>query len=217
MTRTMHPSLETHGFQHVFEPGENGAPTILLLHGTGGNERDLVPLTRHLAPDSPILSVRGKVLENGMPRYFRRFAEGVFDLEDLRFRTDELLAFLRDAIPAYGLTPGRLVILGYSNGANIGSSLLFTDPGLFAGGILLRPMVTHELEEPLPDLSGKDILLLGGASDPIAPADEVTRLAAQYASTGASVTPLIHPNTSHGLTQADFKAAMAKLRQFAGQ
>jgi predicted esterase len=213
----MTDSLEKHGFHHVFEPGDAGAPPILLLHGTGGNEKDLVPLTRHLAPESPILSVRGKVLENGMPRYFRRFAEGVFDLEDLRFRTDELLAFIRDAIPVYGLTPGRLVILGYSNGANIGTNLIFAEPRLFAGGILMRPMVTHELEAPLPDLSGKEILLLGGDSDPIAPADEITRLAAQFTATGASVTPLIHPNTSHGLTQADFKAAMAKLRQFAAQ
>ncbi len=144
----MTDSLEKHGFHHVFEPGDAGAPPIILLHGTGGNEKDLVPLTRHLAPESPILSVRGKVLENGMPRYFRRFAEGVFDLEDLRFRTDELLAFIRDAIPVYGLTPGRLVILGYSNGANIGTNLIFAESRLFAGGILMRPMVTHELEAP---------------------------------------------------------------------
>ncbi len=131
-------------FTHVYQaPTVLGAPTLLMLHGTGGNEHDLVPLAADLMPGAGVLSPRGKVLENGMPRFFRRFAEGVFDLDDLRQRTLELAAFVKEASGHYKFDSARVVAVGFSNGANIAGSTLLLVPGLLAGAVLLRAMVPH--------------------------------------------------------------------------
>src|SRR5918997_626608 len=146
---------ELAGFKHRFVAGsgqEEGA-TLLLLHGTGGNENDLLPLGRELLPGANILSPRGKVLEHGMPRFFRRLAEGVFDQEDLAFRTEELAEFIRKAIDAYDLDPDKIIAMGYSNGANIAASLMLSDPSVLRAAVLFRAMVPFE-PEVLPDLSG---------------------------------------------------------------
>lgn len=189
-------------FKHIFIPGDIRLPVLLLLHGTGGDEQDLVSIGQAVSPGSPILSVRGKVLENGMPRFFRRLAEGVFDLEDLKFRTDELADFVTKARTEYELTDSELIALGYSNGANIAASMLFAHPEVLQGAILLRAMVPFE-PEVLPDLKDKKILMLSGLIDQIIPVDNSQRLAALLQESGAAVDLRIKP-TGHGLIQSDF-------------
>jgi phospholipase/carboxylesterase len=153
------------GFEHVFEPGRSGW-TLLLLHGTGGDEHDLVPLGRQLAPGAALLSPRGKVLEGGVARrFFRRLAVGQLDIPDLLERADELAQFVRAAPGAYGLDARRIVAVGLSNGANIAVSLLWRHPGLLRGAALLRPMLPYE-PEPLPELQGTEVLVAAGAHDP---------------------------------------------------
>lgn len=175
------------GFVHRFLPGRSdGGPTLLLLHGTGGNENDLVPLGRALAPDAALLSPRGKVLENGMPRFFRRLAEGVFDQEDLVRRTHELAGFVRWASGEYGFDPGGVLAAGYSNGANIAASLLLLHPGLLRGAILFRPMAPFEPESP-PDLSGTGVFIAAGRRDPLIPPGHPERLAGILREAGAEV------------------------------
>jgi len=189
-------------FNHIFIPGDLRLPVLLLLHGTGGDERDLVELGQSVSPCSAILSVRGKVLENGMPRFFRRLAEGVFDLEDLKFRTEELSAFIDEARNEYELGNARIVALGYSNGANIAASLLLSKPDALDGAVLLRAMVPF-VPQTLPDLTDKKILMLSGLMDPIIPADNSTRLSEMLKDAGATMTFSMKP-LGHGLTQADF-------------
>jgi phospholipase/carboxylesterase len=191
-------------FKHIFVPGDLHLPVLLLLHGTGGDERDLVELGQSVSPGSAILSPRGRVLENGMPRFFRRLAEGIFDLEDLAFRTDELAAFIVDARTEYDLGDTPIIALGYSNGANIAASVLLAKPEALQGAVLLRAMVPYEPKK-LPDLKGKKILMLSGLMDPIIPADNSTRLSEMLKVAGATVTFSLKP-VSHGLTQADFSA-----------
>jgi phospholipase/carboxylesterase len=191
-------------FVHRFEPGtEPGRPPLLLLHGTGGDEGDLLPLGRAVAPGSALLSPRGKVLENGMPRFFRRLAEGVFDEEDVRRRAAELAGFVAEARATYRLPAP--VAVGFSNGANIAAALLLLRPEALAGAALVRAMVP--LADPSPvDLTGKPVLLLSGAADPIVPAENAARLAAQLGDAGAEVTHRIVP-VGHGLSQADVAPA----------
>ncbi|WP_426954538.1 alpha/beta hydrolase [Muricoccus radiodurans] len=185
---------------HVFEPGTGSAhQPLLLLHGTGGDERDLLPLGRLVAPGAALLSPRGTVLENGMPRFFRRHAEGVFDEDDLRRRTDDLAAFIRDAQARYRLAAP--VALGFSNGANIAASLLLRHPGLLRGAALLRAMVPYR-EPPVVGLGGTEVLLLSGVNDPIVPAANSARLAAILREAGASVQHQELP-LGHGLSQMD--------------
>jgi phospholipase/carboxylesterase len=188
-------------FTHRFEPGTGpGRPPLLLLHGTGGDEADLLPLGRALAPGSALLSPRGKVLENGMPRFFRRLAEGVFDEDDLRRRADELAGFVAEAREAYGLQTSPVAV-GFSNGANIAAALLLRRPETLAGAALLRAMVP--LSDPPPtDLTGKSVLLLSGAADPIVAAENASRLAATLGRAGADVRHRTLP-AGHGLSQAD--------------
>lgn len=175
-------------FRHRFVPGASlSAPTLLALHGTGGDENDLVPLARMVSADSAVLSPRGRVLEHGMPRFFRRLAEGVFDLPDLRVRTDELADFLASAAKQYGFDPSRIVALGYSNGANIAASLLLARPGTLAGAILLRPMVPFE-PATLPPLAGTKVLISAGRQDPIVPPAHPERLGELLRRAGADVT-----------------------------
>ena len=198
------------GFVHRFDPAkEPGAPTLLLLHGTGGDENDLLPLGRMLDERAALLSPRGKVLENGMPRFFRRLSMGVFDEEDLVNRTHELASFVEEAASEYGLDPKRLFAVGFSNGANIAASLLLLHPGLLAGAVLLRAMTPFELET-LPDLSGTPVYLAAGRSDQMIPPESTERLAELLRGAGAEVTLDWQPG-GHGIGRAEVEAARAWL------
>jgi predicted esterase len=198
------------GFVHVHEPGESPW-TLLLLHGTGGDEQDLVGLGRRLAPRAALLSPRGKVLEHGMPRFFRRLAVGRLDIPDLLARTDELAGFVADAAVAYKLDPERVVAVGFSNGANIAASLLLRRPDVLRGAALLRAMLPYEPER-LPELTGTDVLIAAGEADPYSPPDQVRRLTEILNAAGASVTTTVEPGAGHGLTQND----LATLTAWAG-
>ena len=193
-------------YHHLFQPGTDpAAPPLLLLHGTGGDERDLLPLARHLSPGSAVLSPRGDVLEGGAPRFFRRFAEGVFDLADVERRAHALADFLAAAATHHGFDATRLTAVGFSNGANIAAALLFLRPESLAAAVLLRPMVVLQPEK-IPVLAGKRVLISSGDFDPIVPGDHPERLAAQFRAGGATVTVARHP-ASHGLVPADFAVA----------
>lgn len=189
------------GFVHAYQPGTSGW-TLLLLHGTGGDEHDLVPLARQVAADAGLLSPRGKVLENGMPRYFRRLAVGQLDIPDLLARTDELAGFIAAAGREYGIDPDRTLALGLSNGANIAVSVLFRHPGLLRGAALLRPMLPYEPAQP-PALAGTDVLIGAGEGDPYSSPDQVVRLAEILRAGGAEVTVHTEPRAGHALTQND--------------
>ncbi|GMA57915.1 phospholipase/carboxylesterase [Alicyclobacillus sacchari] len=200
-------------FIHKLIPSATGTNeiTLLLLHGTGGNEEDLFPLGQFLAPHAAMLGVRGKVLENGMPRFFRRLAEGVFDEEDLIFRTHELAQFVEEAANTYALNPERIYAVGYSNGANIAASMLFLKPGILSGAILFRAMVPLEPSK-LPDLTGKRVLMQSGKHDPIVPASNSEKLAQLLKQAGAEVT-LNWQNTGHGLTNSELTVAQKWMAQ----
>ena len=191
-------------FIHEFVPGSSNR-TLLLLHGTGGNERDLIPLGRELDPNASLLSPRGKVLENGMPRFFRRLAEGVFDLEDLRNRTNELADFVAAAAQHYGFPRDNVVAVGYSNGANIAAGVLLLRPEILRGAVLFRAMVPL-VPENLPDLSSVHVWMGAGSEDPIISTSEAQRLAELLRSAEADVT-IRHFPAGHELTPADVEAA----------
>ena len=194
------------GFVHIFAPAEKpNSPTLLLLHGTGGDERDLLGLGRELWPGAALLGVRGKVLENGMRRFFRRFAEGVFDVDDLMTRTNELAEFIDTAAEYYGFSKRHLVAAGYSNGANIAVSLIFLHPHYLAAGVLFRAQVPFR-----PDLvrnfSELSVFLAGGMRDPIVPREQTEQLAAILESGGADVVRFWHRG-GHELGNDDIEAA----------
>jgi phospholipase/carboxylesterase len=179
---------------HVFLPADAssaGAP-LLLLHGTGGNEHDLLPLRDHLSPGAAVLSVRGTVLENGMPRFFRRIREGVFDEDDLRRRADDLAKFVTTASKEYGIEKGALVAVGFSNGANIASALLLQQPDVLGAAVLLSAMVPFA-EPPTADLTGKVVVLSNGDRDPMISAETTRQLAHQLRERHADVVELPHP------------------------
>jgi phospholipase/carboxylesterase len=187
------------GFVHRYLPGgDESGPTLLLLHGTGGNEEDLIPLRKDLAPDAAILSPRGKVSELGAPRFFRRLAEGVFDHEDLLFRTHELADFVDAAAEEYGFDRSKLVAVGYSNGANVAASTILLHPGLLRAAVLFRAMVPFE-PEVTPDLSGLPVFMAAGRMDRMIPPDNTQRLADILAEAGADVD-LRWRNVGHPLT-----------------
>jgi phospholipase/carboxylesterase len=196
-------------FTHRFEPATRaGSPPLLLLHGTGGDENDLLGLGKMISPGSALLSPRGRVLEHGMPRFFRRLAEGVFDEEDVRRRALELGDFVADARQKYGIAAP--VAVGFSNGANIAAALLLLKPDALAGAILLRAMVPL-LDPPKanlvkPELGGKPILLLSGQADPIVPSSNSAKLAALLSDAGARVEHKVLP-AGHQLSQADVTLA----------
>ena len=198
-------------FIHRFIPAtQPGKPPLLLLHGTGGDENDLVPLAAQLSPGSALLSPRGKVTENGMPRFFRRLAEGVFDLADLKVRTAELADFIAAARKIYDINAP--VAVGFSNGANIAAALLLTRPDVLRGAVLLRAMLPFE-PEPLPDLAGKPVLLLSGRSDTMISAAGRERLATVLQAAGADLVYKVLP-TGHNLTQNDLNLAAQWLKEF---
>ena len=202
-------TVSAHGFAHVFLPATPISPladlTVLMLHGTGGDERDLLPLAARVAPGAAVLSVRGGVLEHGMPRFFRRLAEGVFDLEDLAQRTAQLGAFVDAAMTDYGRDRGRVVAIGFSNGANIAASMLLRQPDAFAAAALLRAMVPFEPENvaanvgqnvaadvashvaPAAGRAAARVLIAAGRADPIVPPTHPERLAALLRAAGCSV------------------------------
>ena len=198
------------GFVHVFKPAQNaGAPTMLLLHGTGGDEHDMVPLG-NLAPGAALLSPRGKVLENGMPRFFRRIAEGVFDVEDLKFRAGELADFVAAAAAHYRFDASRVIAMGFSNGANIASATLLQRPGVLKGAILFRGMVPFEPESP-PAPTPVRVLISNGRMDPTIAPEETDRLARLLQRAGADVEVHWQP-AGHQLMPSDFAVAKTWLQ-----
>jgi predicted esterase len=201
----------TGDFIHKFVPG-NSERTLILLHGTGGTESDLIALGRALDAEAALLSPRGKVLENGMPRFFRRLAEGVFDEEDLIFRTHELADFIQVAAQQYGFSQNQAVAVGYSNGANIAGSILLLRPDTFQGAALLRPMVPL-IPENLPELKGAPVLVAAGNFDPIIPVEKARELVTLLRRSGADVTAFFE-NASHGLTETTVLTAQRWLKDW---
>lgn len=195
------------GFVHRFHPpGSDTAPVLLMLHGTGGDEDDLLPVGRALSEDAGLLSPRGKVLEHGMPRFFRRLAEGVFDLEDLRHRTAELAGFVEAAAASYGWPrTTRVIAVGFSNGANIAASLLLLRPDVLAGAILFRAMVPL-VPDPMPRLPATPVLISNGRQDPLIPPAETERLVALLEGAGAEVS-VEWQAAGHNLTPRDVTRA----------
>lgn len=202
----------TLSFTHRFVPPQTAdAPTLLLLHGTGGDENDLIPLGDALYPGAALLSPRGQVLENGMPRFFRRLAEGVFDLDDLRRRTADLASFVGAASEAYNFDSQRVIAVGYSNGANIAASLLLLRPGVLAGAVLFHAMVPIEPDES-PDLRNVPVFIGAGRSDQMIPARQTERLAELLQEAGADVTLHWQPG-GHALNNAEVQAAVSWLNE----
>lgn len=200
-------ALDSLGFVHRFvpatDPSARGA--LLLLHGTGGDENDLISIGNAVAPGLALVSPRGNAIENGAPRFFRRLSEGRFDPAEVRFSALQLAEFIRATVAAYDIDPIKLFALGYSNGANIASSVMFLYPGLLAGAVLLRPMIVLEPEE-MHDLTGRTIFIGAGRLDTIVPTDQPERLANMFRKRGASVT-LSWQVSGHNLAPADIAAA----------
>ncbi|MFS0779560.1 alpha/beta hydrolase [Neobacillus sp. 3P2-tot-E-2] len=198
--------------KHIYNKGQNPKkPTLLLLHGTGGNELDLLPLAGMIDDEANVLSVRGNVLENGMPRFFRRLAEGIFDEEDLIFRTKELNEFLDEAAEKYDFDRDNILAIGYSNGANIAASLLFHYQHALKGAILHHPMVPRKGID-LPNLTGKSIFIAAGTNDPICSPMESKELHSLLEKAQAKVE-LHWENRGHQLTREEVEAAATWYRQ----
>lgn len=199
------------GFVHRFVAAAPSGPktTLLLLHGTGADEQDLIPLGEELLPGAALLSPRGRVLEHGMPRFFRRLAEGVFDLEDLKLQTDALARFVGSASQKYGLAGNKIIAVGYSNGANIAASVLLTHPKLLSGAVLFRPMVPFR-PQLAADLKDIPVLLAAARRDQIVPPRQTSELAEIFTAAGARVTIHWHPG-GHELGADDVAAAKAWL------
>ncbi len=209
----MKVAVERLGFVHRFIASGNSAEssTMLLLHGTGGNEDDLIPLGQDLDPNANIMSLRGKILENDMPRFFKRLSEGVFDLEDLKFRTKELAEFVEKVPSAYNIDANRIIAVGYSNGANIAASLILLYPQILNGAILFRPVLPIE-PETLPDLSKKSVLIMAGLLDVTAPIYQPKKLSNLLEEAGADVT-MHWQETGHALAGEEIEIAKGWLRR----
>ena len=195
------------GFIHRFIPAEDSSSgeTLLVLHGTGGDENDLIGIGQAIAPGAAILSPRGNVLENGAPRFFKRVAEGVFDLKEVRSRAEELARFIRSAVITYRLDPDRVFALGYSNGANVASTVMLVTPGVLRAAILFRPMLVYEPTEKN-DLDGSAVFISAGRMDPIVPVESVERLVELFESAYADVT-LKWQLAGHGLVPSEVREA----------
>jgi phospholipase/carboxylesterase len=204
--------LSTH--HHLWLPSKRATRTLIMLHGTGGNENSLLPLAQRLDPTANFLAPRGNVLEHGMPRFFRRLAEGVFDMEDLRTRTLALADWLNAACEVYGFDPKTVTIVGYSNGANVAAAMLLMRPELISQGLLanlalLRPMLPLRPEVD-PDLSGARVLVSAGRADRITPylGDSGAKALSDYlASRHATVTNAIDEG-DHALHHHSLAATM---------
>ena len=195
------------GFIHRYVPAADSAvgETLLVLHGTGGDENDLISIGQAIALGAAILSPRGNVLENGAPRFFRRISEGVFDPKEVRSRAEELAGFIRAAAVTYGLDAGRVFAFGYSNGANIASTVMLIEPGILQALILFRPMLVYE-PSGTKDLSGTAVLISAGRMDPIVPTTSVERLVALFETAHADVT-LKWQLAAHGLIPSEVRDA----------
>jgi phospholipase/carboxylesterase len=197
--------------EHIFKQGKENGPTLLLLHGTGGNERDLLPLAELIAPDFSVLGVRGNVSEHGMPRFFRRLAEGVFDEEDLVFRTQELKEFIDQSADKYGFDRNNVVALGYSNGANIAASMMYHYSDAIHGAILFHAMVPIRNIE-MADLSGTSVFIGAGENDPLIPAQETKELAETLRTSNADVSEF-WTKGGHQLTREEVEQAAAWFKE----
>jgi phospholipase/carboxylesterase len=204
------------GFIHRFIPAPSASDgrVLLLLHGTGGNENDLIPLGRDLDPTAALLGLRGNVLENGMPRFFRRLSEGVFDEADVIRRANELADFIESAAAKYQFDPERMTAVGYSNGANVAAAVLLLRPGTITSAVLLRAMVPLKPEVE-PNLAGTRALICSGRNDPIIPLENAERLTAMLRAAGAEVTLRVEQAT-HQLVFAEIEAAKKWLRESPG-
>ena len=195
------------GFIHRFVPAKDAGSdeTLIVLHGTGGDENDLIGIGQAVAPGAAILSPRGNVLENGAPRFFRRLAEGVFDPKEVRSRAEELARFIRAAVITYGLDPGRVFALGYSNGANVASTVMLVEPGLLQAAILFRPMLVYEPPDKK-ELDGSAVFISAGRMDPIVPTASLERLVELFESARADVT-LKWQLAGHNLVPSEVREA----------
>jgi len=199
-------------FQHFYRPAAAAASYhLLLLHGTGGDEQDMVPLGDLIAPGAGIISPRGQVIENGAPRFFRRFAEGFLDVDDWRQRSEALADFVASICAQHGIVANTLFAVGYSNGANIAQGLLLLRPEVLGGAILFRPMFITD-DVPMQDLTERPALLLGGSNDPIIPSEDLPRITQQLQKRGAPVTAKT-VRASHGLVQDDILLAQQWLNR----
>jgi len=208
------PPAEDLGFVHKFVPAKSGAPnpvTLLLLHGTGGDENDLLSLGDELWPGAALLGVRGRVLENGMPRFFRRVSEGVFDVDDLEFRTEELAQFIEAASERYSFRTEKLIAVGYSNGANIAASLILLHPHYLAAAVLFRVMVPFT-PDIIRDFRNLPVFIGAGERDPIVPRSQPEQLGKTFKSGGADVTLFWHSG-GHELGEDDVEAAKTWLSE----
>jgi predicted esterase len=208
------PPNDDLGFINKFAPARPSVAhpvTLLLLHGTGGDENDLLPLGDELWPGAALLGVRGKVLENGMPRFFRRIAEGVFDVEDLKYRTEELVQFIKAASERYHFSTKKLIAIGYSNGANIAASLILLHPHYFAAAVLFRAMVPFT-PDIIRNFSNLAVFIGAGDRDPIVPRSQPVELAGIFESGGADVMLFWHRG-GHELGAEDIQAAKAWLSE----
>jgi len=206
-TPTGTPGGAGHPWPHVFDPGTDpGAPVLVLLHGTGGTEHDLIPLAGALAPGAGILSARGPVREHGLNRWFRRLSEGIFDTQDVITRAGELAGFLTWARNHYGLAGRDLTAVGFSNGANIALATALLHPGVLSRAAAFSGMYPLDGRTLDTDLTGTSIALFNGAADPMAPQDSVERLAAVLTSRGATLQRTTHPG-GHGINPDDISRA----------
>jgi predicted esterase len=198
---------EDFGFIHRFVPAEGTASgdTLVVLHGTGGDENDLIGIGQAIAPGAAIVSPRGNVLENGAPRFFKRLAEGVFDPKEVRSRAEELARFIRAAVVTYRLDSTRVFALGYSNGANIASTVMLVEPGVLQGAVLFRPMLVYEPSERN-DLTGSAVFISAGRMDPIVPVPSLERLVELFESAHAEVT-LKWQLAAHSLVPSEVREA----------
>ena len=216
--RELRPLHDTSAFEHIYMPAqdrEKGEATVVPLHGTGGNEKDLLTLTWEIFGEGmAVISPRGRILENGMPRFFRRLAEGVFDEDDVRHQTHALSHFLVDAAARYGRNPDHLTALGYSNGANIAAAILLLRPEVLSRAVLLRPMLPL-MPKVLPNLKGVPVLIARGSSDPVIPAEGTDRLIQVLEQAGAEVTVKTIA-AGHQITGEDIQAARRWLQQTGG-
>lgn len=201
----------TYPHQHMFQKSSNSDEkrVLLLFHGTGGNELDLIPLAERIAPGLSYFGIRGNVNEHGMPRFFRRLSEGIFDEADIINRAKELDSFIREAADHYGFSVENLMAMGYSNGANIITAILFLHPGLIETSLLLRPM-TPLVPADAPNLSGSKVWLSFGSMDPLMPPGEIEKLSGLYTEYGATLTVNIE-QAGHQLIQNDLAKASAFL------